>query len=361
MASLAHTLARALYHARRFEAVLQNVINRWRAAGGATFDSCAQSVLFEATGLLIAARSSVDEVLFIAGRRSGASPNSASKLKPSAAVSCDLMSQPSYNLDEVRVLRTHRAWYDELNSYRNALVHHGWQKQFGGYHPPDSLKPESRSPKLNIMLLPDQVSLAPDRRAHQWTYNCGARIEDLVGRAENGLRAFLQDIADLWGTKVNRGTRPEDQRETMIVALPELVFVAMDKELYVPVFSTREHALKFHESCFKSAHPMNLFEMRPTAASIDGQAASGFWFWLPGGKQFRDLLQDTGLLPQETSVVLYLDPTGRTDTTFSLGRELHRQSGQSLYDDVDGAGLHLKVSVAERDNLYVWQRVPELP
>jgi hypothetical protein len=154
--SLATTLTRATYHRNRFEDIVRILAERRLEVGGTvSSDTCAKYAIFEAAAMVTAARTAVDEILYIAARRSGASPTDAGGWKVDVAITCNLSKDAHYHVPEVVALRGHLGWYEELNKYRNVLVHRGWRPQFGGFFPIGSTLPEASDPSRNLMLTPN--------------------------------------------------------------------------------------------------------------------------------------------------------------------------------------------------------------
>lgn len=356
--SLATTLTRATYHRRRFEESISHLVER-RTQVGATVssDTCSKFPMFEASAFLTAARTVVDEVLFVAARRSGVPPTNATQWTVNAAMTCSLTRFPEYNVSEVLRLRAHSAWYEEMNEYRNVLVHRGWREQLGGYYPEGMSLAEASDPSRNVLLMPDRSSLGRANRAHQWTYGDGTRLEHVVERSGDGLSAFLQDVAQTsWGGAVPaRGTAPAEKLPNIFVHLPHagLVFAG---EIVSPLFTSPERAQNFQRTAYRGDPNVELIELRPTLLN-DGTSLPepGFWMSVPSGVPLREALALAGATSGD--LVLTLDPVLQTNGAVA-GQEIARFPVADLLD-VDAAGLLAKLPqdhLAGAQRLYIWRR-----
>jgi len=358
MASLSTTFARSIYHARRFDLTLQAVVDRWRATGAATHDSCAAYVLFEVSALLSAARTVVDEVVYIAARRKGIPPGDASRWKATKVARCDLKSCPEYDVAEIRALQSYLVWYEELNAYRNILVHSGWNHNFGGYYPPESTDPESLSPILNIMLVPDLDSIGATRRAHGWRYTNKRRLESLVGSVEQGLTGFVQEAANIWGAQVKRGTLPDDKRPHVILGLPDPVYV-VGRDIFIPIFSSAARAHQFANVHKVPRSGVDLHQLLPTTLE-DGCGPPGFWLGLPAKEKLQQLISDAGTLPEGAAFSIVLDLGIGPDGGLERGTLIERLPFSGVHETSE-AGVHLKLAADLAETLYMWRRTPDIP
>jgi hypothetical protein len=357
--SLATTLTKAAYHRQRFEQVVAILAERRLQVGGTvSSDTCSQYPIFEASALLVAARTVVDEVLYIAARRSGAAPNDADGWAVNTAITCNLVNVPKYNVDEVHRLRAHSAWYEEMNEYRNVLVHRGWREQTGGFFPIGSTLPEAADPTRNVLLMPDRASLVRVHRGHQWTYTNGTRLERVVERAADGLEVFLGDVATgSWGGSIPApGTAPNDMLPNIFVQVPYAGLVVAGT-IYAPIFTDENRAREFHRTAYQNAPQLDLFEVLPTTLN-DGtsQPEPGFWLSVPSGKGIAEPLATAGLA-HDGELVIALDPTLGADGKI-VASELARLEIAKLLASGD-VGVLVKVlaaRVASVNRLLLWRR-----
>jgi hypothetical protein len=334
--SLAMTVTRACYHRKRFEQIINHLANRRIQAGGvASSDTCSRYAIIEASAFLVAARTIVDEVLYIAARRSSVSPKDAVSWEVGPATTCDLSKNPKYNVDEVIRLRNHLSWYKEMNEYRNVLVHRGWREQLGGYFPVGSTIPEAADPTRNDLLVPDRNSLSRVRRGHQWTYHQGTRLEDIIDRAGNGLVVFLDEVAkESWGgAHPAPGTAPNDKLPNVFITLPHAGLV-VSTTISIPVFTEEELASNFHQIAYQGDAHLVLSEVLPTLLD-DGATRSGPGFWLsvPTGDHISETLTRAGVA-LEGHVVVLLNPTVGADGSVN-GSELARFDVADLVSQKD--------------------------
>lgn len=200
--ALTSTLMRALYHQSRFGHLVEAAQSRHDAfEGRVMFDSIGKFVLFEALSLLMATRTVVDQVFYIAGRRRGCSESDSDALTPNAAL--NVKNSQAYALDEAAILRGDlRDWYEELNAYRNVVGHQGWRELNHTFFPRDDLRAEALDPTRNVMLVPDRGSMKARNRHLAWTYAERVRLEDLVERIGAGLLRFAEQVGVLWGGSI---------------------------------------------------------------------------------------------------------------------------------------------------------------
>lgn len=252
--STASTLTRTNYHNLRFASTVRSLAERRSAVGGLLVgDLLSSSALYEAIALLAGSRRFVDEVLYLAARRAGATPEDADrKWSADAAIKADLRASNKYNIPEVAILQSRLAWFEELNAYRNVLVHRGWKDTpIAGYYPRSVQVYESSQPTTNIMLIPDLDSIERPNRANSWTYTRQGRLEDLIERVWSGIEGFATDIGGSWGLAIPpAGTVPLSEQPTMMVVELFPSIVAAFGYTYVPLFSAIERAETFRDQCF---------------------------------------------------------------------------------------------------------------
>ncbi len=297
--SLANTICRATYHRRRFERVVQFCAARRAGLGPVGYDATAHFAVYEAAGVLGASRSAVDEIMFVSARRAGESASGASRWEASPAIFASVPRDPratqraaAYSQsDEVLSLRAERDWFAEMNAYRVAFTHHGWNPSIGAFYPAASPLPEASDPRYNVMLIPDPASLegptTRGRRSNAWTYVQQLRLEDLVVRVHDGLERVVQDIAlRVWRMPVPPdGTEPRDRRPNVILHLPRPAFVLVDDRAVWPVFATERDASGFHARVMGSDERIEVREIGLTTEVHDG-VADGNWLWIPDAAAF---------------------------------------------------------------------------
>jgi hypothetical protein len=359
LTSLATTLTRTMYHRLRFTEIAGTLAARRIGVGGTVCsDTCSKYAVFEAAAMLTAARTAVDEMLYIAARRAGATPADADDWKVSTAVACNLTNAPRYNVAEVLSLRARLGWYSEMNEYRNVLVHRGWREQVGGFFPVGVSLPEATDPTRNVMLVPDRGSLTRVRRGDKWTYLDGTRLEHIVERAADGLNEFLDDIGrTCWGGGLPAaGTAPKDKLPNMLVILPHAALVVAG-DIHMPVFASEARARTFHRDAYRGDANLDLFPVLPTTLD-DGTkpAGPGYWLSMPAGDALRKVLAGSGLAPT-MDMVIALDPVLRPEGPI-VGRELVRLSVASLIGS-DGPSVLAKVPMEVAQQLFLWRRRPE--
>lgn len=199
MSSLCVTLMRANYHRARFDGIVDAArVRAEQHLPNFVMDTIGKYIVFEALGTLVAARSAVDEIAYIAARRAGEPPARADKFNASTTISSSVPSYP-----EVEVIRSsYREWFEDVNEYRNALAHRGYDERLG-VHATDSPHREASDPKWNLLLLPDRASVCRPKRPHEWSFAEGRRLETLVAGIHRGLVELLQELGTtLWGGSI---------------------------------------------------------------------------------------------------------------------------------------------------------------
>ncbi len=232
----AATLDRVFYRHGLFQQYVDGALRRFEAISHPgevlMYQSVAKAITFEATDLLVAARSFVDQVVYIAARRSGEPHSRADKWAVSAILqSADVARQkrlrmPSEHVssEEIRLLDVRfRAWFDDLNIYRNALVHRGDRSNACAYYPPASEKYGADNHTANVMLIPDSGSLrGGNPRSNRWTYKDRRRLEELVLGIYEGCLAFAAELVAMWGGTIPTSTGSYGKRGgvKLIAAVP---------------------------------------------------------------------------------------------------------------------------------------------
>jgi hypothetical protein len=238
--SIAQTIGRADYHFRRFRLQRESLddLRAW-APGDVFFDAAVATMHYELQALAGAARLLVDEVVFLIAKRYGQQGWAAARIFRDPVAVASPADQP-----EVHRLRNHTAWFDLLNTYRNAFFHSGWKHGSGHFEPE---RKAAGLPAMNALLVPDRVSLAGRSRPYEWTYNDGTTVDDVCNGVYEGLLTMLGDLcAHEWGTPLpTPGTIAEDDRPNLIVALPIPIVVSIGDSLVAPIFSSRERAFDF--------------------------------------------------------------------------------------------------------------------
>ena len=215
LGALVNTLWRATYHKGRFEQYVDAAYARFEHFQGRVMgDSVAQCILFETQALLAATRAFVEEVLYVGARRAG-DPQQAADRR------VDRELRGGGSLAEAVVLENHRAWFDELTDYRNALVHRGTRGQFG-YVPVAVDLPQAADPTFNVMLVPDRGSIARPNRPDSWTFAEGRRLEVLVRGTWTGLLTFAREVGMSWGCAIPEGATPPPgaQHASTVLVIP---------------------------------------------------------------------------------------------------------------------------------------------
>jgi hypothetical protein len=207
-------LWRSTYHRGRFVQYVDAAHARYEHYEGRLFaDTVAQAILFETQALLTAIRAIVEGVAYIGGRRAGDDP---------AAAEERIHRIKRDTNPEALVLQQHKAWFEELTAYRNALVHRGVPEVFGYVPATEPNAPQAPDRTFNVMLVPDRASIAQPNRPDSWTYNEGRRLEVLVRDLWTELLAFTREVGTCWGFAMPADTTPPPMAHhgSTIVVLP---------------------------------------------------------------------------------------------------------------------------------------------
>lgn len=247
LASLSTTVLRADYHLRRFRSIRAELDNRRELAPGDVFwDGLGRFLHFELQAFTAAARTALDELVYLIARIHGAGSK---KARGEPWATNDLFTQelsPACDVPEVRILRKYADWYDWLNAYRNASFHHGWVSGTGHFNVGSTDKAAS-FPSMNALLLPDRNSLRGRGKPFEWTWDEGNNVDDLASKFEAGFADLMRDIFEnVWGKPTpGAGSMPEEERPTMLVTLPRPVYATIGKEILIPLFTSEETANAF--------------------------------------------------------------------------------------------------------------------
>lgn len=213
---LLNTLWCATYHKGRFEQYVAAAYRHFEIfAGRAIGDAVGKAILFETQALLTAIRAFVEEVMYVAGRRASRTQDEADRRIPEEL-------KATGTLAETAVLNRHRAWFEELTEYRNALVHRGTLDQFG-YAPVGSDAPQADDPMCNVMLVPDLASIRRPKRPDAWTFSEKRRLEVLVRGTWNEMLTFVREVGMCWGCAVEAGELPPPESEygSLVLVIPK--------------------------------------------------------------------------------------------------------------------------------------------
>ncbi len=256
-ATLAETLDRLTYLGQKFDAAVSILIERKRQVGGTITYDAFGSQLYDLLGyILTTARSFVDHVVYVSARLAGQSDSKADRWS--------VEDMKGANTPEARILIKHQSWFDLLNSYRNALVHRGQRNSFGGFFPRGCILAEAKNPRYNVMLLPDFNSIQRPNRPHQWTYNQGTRIEDLVAQISQGLDAFALEIGQEWGGYVPPDAQiPYEEHPNILVVSPNPALILLDDIAIIAIFTDQALADQFRTRAMNGTEHAEPFEICP--------------------------------------------------------------------------------------------------
>jgi hypothetical protein len=245
--SLAATLRQGDYHSSRFSSFRQALdARRASVPGDVVWDALGGYVHFELRAYTGALRTSLDEIAYLIARRAGV----ASKRARSAPWGTNELfteeDDKTRTLPEMNALKKHADWFDWLNAYRNSFYHHGWVSGSGHYDVQEG-GVASLDPSMNALLVPDRESLKGKGKPFEWTWTEKNTVDTLARRFDDGLQSFLRAVFEgVWQvSQPARGTFPDDEYPTMMVAVPGPVYGVVDGESFVPLFSNRDTAIRF--------------------------------------------------------------------------------------------------------------------
>jgi hypothetical protein len=255
LSSLAETLSRARYHKLRFDESVEVVKRRRLALGGPVVADwhAVRPAICEAAAFLGAVRTLVDIVVYLAARRAGKSPSSASDWQASDAINPPRKggatgSVPTrYDVPEVLEIRKRQPWFDDLNLYRNAVYHRGWGGESYGYYFPSELAEEANDPSHNAFLLPDRDALVDRKLPHEWTYSNRQRLDDFVESIYvNGMALLEEVVTKIWGQALPAdGSVPVTEQPDTLLTLPFPAYLQHPGRKVLPVFTSVEAARSF--------------------------------------------------------------------------------------------------------------------
>jgi hypothetical protein len=257
LATIGGELERGDYHFVRFEESLSILKARRKVAGGPVFGdpSLARAVYCEAAAYLSALRTAVDIIVYVAARRAGSTVPSAEKWEANKAftyVPVPGAQASKYDVEDIKAMRAHRAWFETLNLYRNCMMHRGWHDKSFGYFDRADTAPEADKPAFNVMLVPDQASLATGARPGSWTYVDRSWLDVLVQQVAVGLDRMLSDLLIVWGLPDPLpGKVPLGEQPTVFLTVPFVTPIWGQSPPALHVFLSKQAARKFLEH-FKS-------------------------------------------------------------------------------------------------------------
>jgi len=295
--SLTKTVRRAEYHRLRYVELRQVLDSRRENLPGEVFwDEFVEVLHHEMQAFCGAARTSLDEIVYLVARVHGAQTNRARK-KPWETA--DLMTEPlpaECNVPEIGIARTRLPWFQLLNAYRNSFYHHGW-RHGSGHFAADDERQAATDPAANALIVPDQSSLGRRSKPHEWTYKDGTTIDDVMRLASEGLDGLLKDLCEQgWSTcEPEPGTVPRADQANMIVSLVVPALVQVHDVVVLPFFTTREKAEAFE---FVRGAEAELVDVPVSTAVINRAAVT---FSLKG-------LEQTPVPPGTTQIKVLVDP-----------------------------------------------------
>jgi len=324
MLSLAQTLTRSEYHCQRLEYIINTAIQRKNLIGGTV---CSDQILhyayYEAASMLIAVRSVIDQVFYIAARREGIPENKAKEWEVCKIINkASFDKNPEFNTEEARLLKgKHITWYESMNTYRNVIIHQGWKYTPAlGYYEFDDLVPEAASAINNPLLLPDLDSIAGRNRPHKWTYNKQTRLDTFIKSIMKSAFAFIEEIGKAWGGTIPPdGNVPVNQRPNMTVIRPHSAVIVQPPNCYLPIFSNKHKAEEFFRQMHGQEPGNALF--RVLAAEADSyHPEPGFHIGIANG---YDIAKKAAALAERTlqTLKIILDPKMDLET-----RRIHNWS-----------------------------------
>lgn len=347
LTSLIKSVERAEYHFQRFCDLRATLDERRRASPGEVFfDTLATCVHFELQAFCGATRLIVDELIYIAARRHGASQSAATRSPWSAS---DLILPSTHSMaesvPELRRLRHRRDWYDTLNTYRNAFFHHGW-RHGSGHADPSVLSELARAPSRNALLVPDKDSIRSRSKPFNWTWTQGTTIDDVVKIVREGLVGLVQELClEDWCTpEPAPGNIPIAEQPNLLVTLAKPIGILSGKRFIVPIFVDKSYAESFQPFCADSG-----FELVTVPAARAVVGARAITFSLAG-------LEDSTVSREATTIEVFLNPRP-TDQSWLQVMALAR-SEIAVKDLIERGTIH-PISVPVSGDIecgFVWQQ-----
>ena len=342
--SLSRTYRRSEYHWLRFLDLAKELpLRRSRMAGHVFWDEFVEFLYFEAQAFCGAARTVLDEVVYVVARAHGVPPKTArrspwdtSKLMTSSALPAQCQ-QP-----EVSVLRASASWFERLNAYRNTFYHHGWRHGAGHFDPGDR-RAAVIDPAANALLVPDTESLADRAKPNEWTYHRGDRLDRVMEGLHEGLDTLLRALCDgPWSTpEPPPGRLPRSEQPNMIVSLPVPVIYVIDVELAAVAFFTTEAKAK---AFAPSASEVELVDL-PAVESVLGKRAVAFS--LSG-------IGEVGLPPGINTVKVLVDPVVTDPEWRNISCK--QVLDLDLHEVLSKPETPINLVVGDSDRLFAWVR-----
>jgi hypothetical protein len=350
--SLWNTHERAVYHYLRFRNILEALDSfRSQVPGDVFWDALTAPLHFELQALCGAARTCLDEVVYIAARRHGVTSN---KAKREPWVTNKLIKEPLpavCDASEVKRLRSRSHWYDTLNAYRNSAYHHG--SRFGGGHYSFGDKRQSaKSPSMNALLLPDASCLLNRKKPFEWTWTKETRADAVAELVHTGLDDLIREIAELdWQTpEPPPGTAPRDEHPTTIVKLSVPVVLQTDEARVIALFSSRAAA----EACDVFNQRRSEIELTevPVSSLVVGKPAMTFCL--------RGLKRED--IPSAcTHIQVLIDPVPKSADWMNIEAVAELRI---VVDELFEKGPELPISIPVNEtvkSLYMWQKPDVTP
>jgi hypothetical protein len=250
LASLVGEIDRADYHLERFRETLVVARARRDVGGGPSFGDfdVARAIYCEAVGFLNAVRAAFDVIMYVAARRTGLDGGTASRWQVTDAIT---PKKPAHferydRVEEVVALRAHRNAFETLNLYRNCMLHRGWHSPAFGYFAKTDDAPEADLPQHNVMLVPDQASLARSARPERWTHTERRWLDELVFDLDGQCARAFVDVGNVWGLPDPvDGTASIEERPNVVLFVPRVVPEMNGPNRAIVVFETKKAAKKY--------------------------------------------------------------------------------------------------------------------
>lgn len=343
--SLSATILRADYHLERFRVIRTELDTRREIAPGDVFwDGLGRFLHFELQAFTAAARTTLDELVYLIARVHGATSKKARKgpWSTNALFTKDLPT--ACDVPEVRLLREYADWYDWLNTYRNASFHHGWISGTGHFES-DSTDIAASSPSMNALLLPDRDSLRGRGKPFEWTWDEGNTVDRLVQKLEGGFKNLLTAVFErAWGTSLPApGSVPEDKRPTMLATMARPAYAMIGTEVLIPLFTSQEIANDFMKGRVGEAselHKLQVVKMEPNVRRV--------YFSTVGIEEIAS--QENHFL----HVVVDPKPTLSPDGKLSASHHVTIEMSEVLADEMRSVSMEV-----DRDEIFIW-RTPML-
>ncbi len=249
IASAAKTFTKANYHEYRFyEHRMMLDKRRTEMPGEVFWDPLLKFIHFELQAFAGAARTLLDELVYIIARVNGANPEDA-RDDPwtthtlvtfnalSASPKLTRFQTPS-KTPEIALLRLRADWYETLNVFRNTFFHHGWNHG-SGHFATGTTHGLAKNPERNGLLVPDRASVKGKKKPFEWTWNDGRTIDDVTREVREGLDGFVSDLFEKeWKVPYPlAGTMPRKHQPNSIITLAKPPLVSEGSTLFLCVFT----------------------------------------------------------------------------------------------------------------------------